>query len=400
MNSANQSQFHAFLQLQNYSTGTIAAYLGAIENHFDLPETDDPSILLSYIDSTICQKRGVLTESGFKTLRASLSAFFLMRVGIHIRTYRKLSTPEEQYSEVLRGYKSYCSDFLVLSDAVVAASVREARLFLHFAAPEIKTNAWSAITANTVIGFLETKRANLSPGSLGVTVTAIRRFFRFLQHSDHEVHASVFMLPLSVPNWSKGSKLPITLTDEDRVLLNAHMFPDTPNGLRDRAVLHCFTELGLRCSEVAKLQLSDIRWQQGTILIRKTKTRAERELPMSQMLGQILEEYLIRSRPKELGDSLFYHASCKRTQPASVDCIRGIIRRLFSRAGIVGRHKGTHALRRSVASDLYSAGNSLKTVADLLGHNSLSATKAYVRIDVESLRTIASAWPERGIPGV
>ena len=65
MNSANQSQFHAFLQLQNYSPGTIAAYLGAIENHFDLPETDDPSILLSYIDSTICQKRGVLTESGF-----------------------------------------------------------------------------------------------------------------------------------------------------------------------------------------------------------------------------------------------------------------------------------------------------------------------------------------------
>ena len=400
MNSETLAQFHAFLQLQNYSPHTIALYLGAIENLRDLPEADDPSILLSYIDSAIRQKRGVLSESGIRTFRASLSAFFLMRVGIRIGIYRKKSTPEDQYSDILRSYKNYCYDFLVLSNAVVAASVREVRLFLHFAAPEIEDNDWSAVTANTVIDFLEAKRSNLSPASLGVTVTAIRRFFRFLQHSDYEVHTSVFMLPLSVPNWSKGSKLPITLTDEDRVLLSKYVFPETPNGLRDRAVLHCFTELGLRCSEVAKLQLSDIRWQQGTILIRKTKTRAERELPMSQMLGQILEEYLIRSRPKELGDSLFYHARRKRLQPASVDCIRGIIRRIFSQAGIVGWHKGTHALRRSVASDLYSAGNSLKTVADLLGHNSLSATKAYVRIDVESLRTIASAWPERGIPDV
>lgn len=50
-----------------------------------------------------------------------------------------------------------------------------------------------------------------------------------------------------------------------------------------------------------------------------------------------------------------------------------------------------------MGSDLYAAGNGLKTVADLLGHNSVSATKAYVRIDIDSLRKVVSPWPERGM---
>ena len=119
---------------------------------------------------------------------------------------------------------------------------------------------------------------------------------------------------------------------------------------------------------------------------------------MSEKLGLALEDYVIRSRPKDLGDPLFFKYSSGDTLlPATTECIRGVIRRIFSKNGITGWHVGTHALRRSVGSDLYAAGNGLKTVADLLGHNTVSATKAYVRIDIDSLREVISPWPERGI---
>lgn len=85
------------------------------------------------------------------------------------------------------------------------------------------------------------------------------------------------------------------------------------------------------------------------------------------------------------------------SEPAEVNDIRSVIRRLYHRVGINGRHVGTHALRRTVGSRLYNAGNELKTVADLLGHTSVSTTKAYVRIDIESLREVASSWPGRDL---
>ena len=82
-------------------------------------------------------------------------------------------------------------------------------------------------------------------------------------------------------------------------------------------------------------------------------------------------------------------------EPAFTETVRNVIRRLYRKVGISGWHVGTHALRRTVGSHLYSAGNDLKTVADLLGHTSVATTKAYVRLDIESLRNVASSWPRR-----
>ena len=114
---------------------------------------------------------------------------------------------------------------------------------------------------------------------------------------------------------------------------------------------------------------------------------------MSVKLGQAMEDYLIHSRPKELGEYLFYKSDRWPSEPASAENIRGIIRRIFSKTNISGWHMATHALRRSVGSDLYKAGNGLKTVADLLGHSSIAATKAYVKINIDALREVASSWP-------
>lgn len=203
------------------------------------------------------------------------------------------------------------------------------------------------------------------------------------------------LYPLSVPAWSKGSSLPITLTKDEQSRLADYSFPSTPIGLRDYSILLCFTELGLRCSEVANLQIGDIEWNRGTIIVRKTKTHAERELPMSVKLGKALENYVLHARPVSLGSPLYFKSARRMLEPASTDNVRSVIRRLYIKVGITGWHVGTHALRRTVGSHLYNAGNDLKIVADLLGHTSVSTTKAYVRIDVESLRVVASPWPGR-----
>ncbi len=104
----------------------------------------------------------------------------------------------------------------------------------------------------------------------------------------------------------------------------------------------------------------------------------------------------MHSRPQTLGGELFYKSRRQMSGPATTETVRSVVRRLYSKNGINGWHVGTHALRRTFGSHLYKAGNSLKTVADLLGHMSVSATKAYARIDIEHLRDVASSWPSRG----
>lgn len=389
------NQFHEHLKKQGHENATITDYIRTICDLEEPPDTSDPFILLVYVDQAVKLKRQSLSHTNFASARASLGSFFFMRTGIRIRDFRKQCTAKDQYDPLMAQYASYCRDFLHLSDPVTLAAVRETKKFLRAVVPDIHDIAWASITANEVINYLAKERNDLCTASIGVTVTALRRFFRFLQHHDIVIHTSILNLPLSVPAWSKGSSLPVTLTKEEQSRLLNYSFPSTPTGLRDYSILLCFTELGLRCSEVANLQIGDIEWNRGTVIVRKTKTHAERELPMSVKLGKALEDYVLHARPISLGSPLYFKSTRRMLEPASTDNVRSVIRRLYNKVGITGWHVVTHALRRTVGSHLYNAGNDLKTVADLLGHTSVSTTKAYVRIDVESLREVASSWPRR-----
>lgn len=391
------NQFYEHLKNQNHENTTIAGYIRTICDLEEPPNTTDPFILFVYVDRAIKLKRQSLSHANFVYAQASLGSFFFMRTGIRIRDFRKRSMVKDQYDPLMTQYARYCREFLHLSEPVTLAAVRETKNFLKAVVPDIHDIAWANITANDVTNYISKERNNLCPASIGVTVTALRRFFRFLQHHDIVIHTSVLNLPLSVPVWSKGSSIPVTLTKEEQLRLLNYSFPRTPIGLRDYSILLCFTELGLRCSEVANLQIKDIEWNRGTVIVRKTKTHVERELPMSVKLGKALEDYVLHARPISLGTPLYFKSERRMLEPASTDNVRSVIRRLYSKVGITGWHIGTHALRRTVGSHLYNAGNDLKTVADLLGHTSVSTTKAYVRIDVESLREVASSWPRREV---
>ena len=121
--------------------------------------------------------------------------------------------------------------------------------------------------------------------------------------------------------------------------------------------------------------LSDIRWNKGSVVISKTKTHYERELPISKRLGEALEKYVISYRPNT-GNHLFFQSYRSGYRPVITETVRSIIRRVFEKVGIDGWWVGTHAIRRSVGSRLHNAGNGLKSVSDLLGHKSINTSKA------------------------
>jgi len=80
--------------------------------------------------------------------------------------------------------------------------------------------------------------------------------------------------------------------------------------------------------------------------------------------------------------------------PLSPGALTQMIHDRVERLGIGGMPRGPHALRHAFATRLVRGGQPLKSIADLLGHRSLSATAIYAKVDHPRLFEVAAEWPE------
>jgi len=152
-------------------------------------------------------------------------------------------------------------------------------------------------------------------------------------------------------------------------------------------------DLGLRCSEVANLTLDDFDWSQGIIIIRKTKTHSERSLPLHKTTGEAIQAYLMHSRPITMERILFVRFKNVKGFSMGTSQIRGTVRIAAVKAGLEN-FTGTHMLRYSAAKEMICNGVDLKTIADVLGHESIETTSIYTKLDFTQLKDVAGVWPE------
>lgn len=150
---------------------------------------------------------------------------------------------------------------------------------------------------------------------------------------------------------------------------------------------------GLRISEAVSLRCQDVNLTDGWITIHETKNGEERQLPLSDSLKIVLEQYSTHCRKKACASEYFF---VKRNgERCSADSIYKEFRKILFHAGISHGGKGNgprlHDLRHSFSVhslarmaeqdlDLYYC---LPLLSKYLGHKSLSATDAYVRLTAE-----------------
>ncbi len=163
-------------------------------------------------------------------------------------------------------------------------------------------------------------------------------------------------------------------------------------GLRDKAVLLLIATLGLRRQEVCRLQLNDVVWRAGEIHIRKTKTRRDRALPLTQEVGVTLADYVLQERPR-LPVSQVFLSNRAPQAPVMPYTVGAIVGRHLRRKGIQAPSHGAHLLRHSLATRLVNEGVSIKQIADLLGHTSINTTAIYTKVDTTTLALVALPFP-------
>jgi site-specific recombinase XerD len=223
------------------------------------------------------------------------------------------------------------------------------------------------------------------------TTSYIRSFLRFLQWAGlNEKDLARFV---SRTPCRRMAHLPARVAWDD-VIRTIHAIDVTsPVGLRDRAMLLLFATTGLRNKELRLLELHDIHWRSGEVLVRRTKGRRDRIVPLLPEAGVALADYVLHGRPKVASTRVFLcHTPPIRPFDYSGTVAR-IVRCRLEQSGLRLPRAGAHLLRHSLATRLVGQQRPIKEVADLLGHQNIDTTAIYVKVALPQLATVALPFP-------
>jgi len=249
------------------------------------------------------------------------------------------------------------------------------------------------VRSSDVSDFLLRHAPTMSPRRAQLVTAAFRSFFRFL-FQDGELQLN---LALSVPSVAdrRLATIPKYLSPDqvERVLGTCNR--QTASGRRDYAILLLLARLGLRAGEVVSLQLDDVDWRAGELLVRGKGLLHDR-MPLPVDVGEALTSYLRTDRPPCKTRRVFVCMKAPRSGFAGPSTLSTIVRRALDRADLYPALSGAHVLRHSLATTMLRSGASMNEIGEILRHRTPSTTEIYAKLDFDGLRTLAHPWPSVG----
>jgi tyrosine recombinase XerC len=224
--------------------------------------------------------------------------------------------------------------------------------------------------------------AGIVTASLARKVSTIRSFYRFLVREGH-LDANP-LANVSAPK--RERRLPTILTKEHLSALIQSADEDSPQGLRNRAILELMYAAGVRLSEVVALDLQHLDLSERTLLVRG-KGNKERMVLIGAPADRALRRYLTEGRPRLAAGEAVALLLNRDGGRLSGRSVQQIVRRHALRAGLNERVH-PHLLRHSFATHLLDGGAELRVVQELLGHASASTTQIYTHVTEEQARRV------------
>lgn len=272
--------------------------------------------------------------------------------------------------------------------------------FIAFAG-ERGVEAWVAVSPVLIRAWLaDLHRRGIQPASIARRLYEMRSLYHFLQRREEITDNPA----ARVQTPKTPRRLPRYLTVAQAAALLAAPDVTTPLGQRDAALLEVLYGAGLRRGEVLALRLGDVDLAAGQLRV-WGKGSKERIALLGQPAIQALRRYLQEGRPALLGEASEPAAGKARLflneqgQPiASAKTISNILDKYLALADLP-RHVTPHTLRHSFATHLLEGGADLRSVQELLGHESLQTTTLYTHVSTRRLRgTVQAAHPRARAP--
>lgn len=270
--------------------------------------------------------------------------------------------------KTLEDYRLYLSEFLIHLNT---------RKVMHV----------SNITENDILTFVSSHPTNKVS-----IVSALRVLFRFWK--EEHIFDSRFENFFNTYKAHVRERIPSFFTAEEVMKIEQSVPRSSASGKRNYAMLLLASRLGLRASDIAKLQFSEIDWDRNLISLRMHKTKKLIELPLLTDVGNALIDYLRNGRHESSSQSVFLSTKAPYVD-ATKNMVCGAINGIIVKSGVdtSGKHHGPHALRHSLASAMLNGGTMMPVISESLGHRSTETTLTYLKIDLHSLMKCALPVP-------
>ena len=332
------------------------------------------------------RRRRRLGSRGFRT-----TALLLLQ---QLRSASVVPAPEpacdsSPLAALLRRFETYLRHERALAECTISAYLTFAHEFIVDRLDGCIARL-DCLHPGDVRDFLLARVRRMAPKRAQFMGTALRSFLRYL-FVRGEIQSDLALAVPTVRQW-RLSSVPrhISPHDVERLLRACDLSSAT--GRRDRAVLLLFARLGLRACEVLALELSDLRWRDGEIVVRGKGLIRDR-MPLLPDVGEAIALYLRRDRPSCGSRRVFLCSRAPHRGFGNSATVSTIVARALVRAGVAAPMHGAHLLRHSLATAMVRQGASLAEVGQVLRHRSPNTTEIYAKLDFDALRDVAMPWP-------
>jgi len=172
----------------------------------------------------------------------------------------------------------------------------------------------------------------------------------------------------------------------------------TPHGYRDRVILEILYATGIRRNELRNLKLFDVDTTKRELVVRLGKGAKDRVIPLAKKAADVVERYVTDHR-RHLLDPVKtdegYLLLSSYGSKLSKDFSTAFLRKYTKKAKITKRIT-THSFRHTMATHLLKNKASIRAIQELLGHEQLSSTQVYTKVEIGDLKKVIDrAHPRR-----
>lgn len=295
------------------------------------------------------------------------------------------------WNEALKDYKLYLKIERGLSVNSIESYSRDVSKLILFVEENNIDKKPVNISDEYIQQFIYENSKGLNPRSQSRLISGIRSFFDYLIFENYRKDN-----PTSLLETPKiGRKLPDTLSIEEIDRIIAEIDLSTPEGERNRAMLETLYSCGLRVSELITLKISDLFFNEGFIRV-IGKGDKQRFVPINEQTQKYINIYinLIRTHlpiKKGFEDTVFLNRNGKQLTRNMVFIV---IKNLAEKAGL-RKNISPHTFRHSFATHLLERGADLRSIQQMLGHESITTTEIYMHVDKTFLREVIEKYHPR-----
>ena len=279
-------------------------------------------------------------------------------------------------------FEAYLKNEKKMSANTVQAYVRDVRHFDDFVKSSGLMDVSEASNAEVVAFLMNLKTAGRSRSTVNRKLASIRTFFDYLQKS-----GSVSDNPTEDIKSPKIEKREIEFLSIEEIERLLSLPDDTHKGIRDRAILELLYATGIRATELIQMKTADVNLRMGFVKCDGTHSKA-RIIPMGRLCRKAMEDYMLDVREKMLrgkeSDVLFVNYI---GEPLTRQGLWKVMKEYGEAAGL-NISLTPQIIRNSFAVHMLQNGADVKSLQELMGHEDIAATQAYLAVTKNRIKDV------------